>query len=126
MTSQSNQYSYILGILCITLILISGKKEVVLSYEVLMILMLKILEKHNVTHICIKLIIFFVCSGFVTSLRVPTLDSSCVLQSKENRRVCCIEDCSPNCDADCKSRGYPKGGSCDPRTGNELCCCFME
>ncbi|KEH33654.1 LCR [Medicago truncatula] len=88
MTSQSNQSAYIMGVLCITLILISG---------------------------------------FVTSLRIPTLDSTCVvLQRKETRKACCVEDCSPNCDADCKSRGFPIGGSCDPRTGNELCCCFME
>ncbi|KAL5078296.1 hypothetical protein RYX36_017280, partial [Vicia faba] len=59
---------------------------------------------------CIALVLV---SGLVTSLETPAtvLDETCAPGWPLS--FCCSAVCSPNCDQDCKRKGYKSGGHCE-------------
>ncbi|CAL5201363.1 unnamed protein product [Lathyrus oleraceus] len=64
-------------------------------------------------------------SGLVTSLKTQTVElrkASCFIGAPG--KVCCFEDCSPNCGQDCIKNGFILGGVCVDIAIGEKCCCI--
>lgn len=71
------------------------------------------------------MIMYYIYLGVATGLETPIVDldkASCFIGIQG--KLCCFEDCTPNCNKDCKNAGFKLGGVCLDIAIGEKCCCY--